>query len=748
MNSLGFGLERIGLAVLRAPVPATLIVLVTLVLAALTIPGLQFYGQAVGIVDRNSPAYDDYDRQALDFRDTDQDVAIIFKGPSLMQAATLDGLRDLHLDLTLADNVDQVFSVFSLGGFTDSGRTFEPFLPDRFDTDAAATGEIERLLAETPEARGLIAPEASAALLIVSLDIEKNIAESELRDLLATLRSQVIQATPQGLEVLFAGMPSVRVAVVEAIISDQTLLTAAGVLLGATVSYLIFGNVISALICTLPGIIAVIWLMSFFSLSGVKLNFITTVLPSLALIIAFADGVVLYFRWQSLSAGGGDRLEHLKQAILQVGPASALTSITTALAFLSFGYTSSETMQIFAWFGVAAVFLAFIAVIAGLPLACYWSLRFGTRRKKARSPFARLGPGLARLSSGRPAITVTAALGLLAVLAVGHLSLQPSYNLTADLPSKSEIRSGETFLSETFGATSQMFLIVPVAPGTTFSDARNRDRIVAVDRALSELLGAGRVASLAAIWKRAGPEQIAAIAATIDDLEPSVRGRLLSSDGQAMQVTITATTGQDTDVDAELLAAIRAAVEKTGPADDLTFTGMRVVMAEEFPKLINELRTGLLIAVFLAVGFVVLASRNLRLGLATLVPNLLPILLTESIILMFGKRLDITNVIALTIAFGIAIDNAVHIINGYTHGVRQGRTPNRAIHEAIVEIGPALVASTAILCVATVITQFSSLPSVTVLGRLLIVTLIVALGSNLIILPGFIRLLSGEKNDT
>lgn len=748
MNSLGFGLERIGLAVLRAPVPATLIVLVTLALAAATIPGLQFYGQAVGIIDRSSPAYGDYDRQARDFRDTDQDVAIIFKGPSLMQAATLEGLRDLHLDLTLADHVDQVFSVFSLGGFTDAEGTFEPFLPDRFEGDAAAAEAIGQLVADTPAARTLIAPDADAALLILSLDIEKTIAESELRALLSSLRSQVEQATPQGLDVLFAGLPSVRVSVVEAIISDQTLLTAAGVLIGATVSYLIFGNFISALICTLPGIVAVIWLMAFFSLSGVKLNFITTVLPSLALIIAFADGVVLYFRWQSLNADNGDRLANLKQAILQVGPASALTSITTALAFLSFGYTSSETMQVFAWFGVAAVFLAFIAVIAGMPLACYWSLRLGTRQKRARSPFSRLGRSLAGLSSGRPLFTVAAGLVLLAVLSAGHFSLQPSYNLTADLPSNSEIRSGETFLSDTFGATSQMFLIVPIAPGSAFSDPQNRDRIMAIDKALSELLGAGRVSSLGGIWKRAEPEQIDAIAETIADLEPSVRGRLLSSDGQAMQVTITATTGQDTNVDAELVAAMRTAVEKLGPADDLTFTGMRVVMAEEFPKLINELRTGLLIAVFLAVAVVMLAARNPRLGLATLVPNLLPILLTESIILMFGKRLDITNVIALTIAFGIAIDNAVHIINGYSTGVRQGRAPDRAVHAAILEIGPALVASTAILCVATVITQFSSLPSVTVLGRLLIVTLIVALGSNLIILPGFIRLLSGEKNDT
>lgn len=747
MNSLGFGLERIGLAVLRAPVLATFVLLASLVLAAVTIPGLQFYGQAVGIVDRSSTAYADYDRQALDFRDTGQDVAIVFRGPSLMRAATLESLRDIHLDLSLADHVDQVFSVFSLGDFSSPDGAFEPYLPDRFDDDTAASTAISDLIAGEPAAVSLIAPNDNAALLILSLDVENSISERKLGDILTVLQSQVRQAAPQDIEVLFGGLPSVRVSVVNAIISDQTLLTLAGIIIGATVSYLIFGNLVSALICTLPGFIAVIWLLGVFSFFGVRLNFLTTVLPSLALIIAFADGVVLYFRWQSLNAGNEDLLANLKQAILQVGPASALTSITTALAFFSFSYASSQTMQHFAWFGVVAVMLAFVAVIAGLPLACYWSLRLGARQKRASSPFAWLSGSLVRLSAVRPAGVVAASLALLALLSVGHLTLQPSYNLTADLPSNSEVRVAETFMSTTFGATSQIFLLVPVATDSSFSDAQNRQRLIAIDKALSDLLGPDKVASLGGIWQRAAPDRIDSIATTIAELEPSVRGRFLSADGGMMQVTITVASGQDTNVDAELLTAMQKAVAKVGPTDDLVFTGMRVVMAEEFPKLINELRTGLLIAVFLAVGFIILAARSVRLGLAALVPNLLPLLVTESIILMTGNRLDLTNVIALTIAFGIAIDNAVHIINSYSIGLKQGRAPGAAIHDAIREIGPALVASTVILSMATVITQFSSLPSVTILGRLLVVTLIVALGSNLIILPGFIRLFSGDKND-
>ncbi|MCB1428995.1 MAG: MMPL family transporter, partial [Nitratireductor sp.] len=100
-----------------------------------------------------------------------------------------------------------------------------------------------------------------------------------------------------------------------------------------------------------------------------------------------------------------------------------------------------------------------------------------------------------------------------------------------------------------------------------------------------------------------------------------------------------------------------------------------------------------------------------------------------------GGTINLSEVIALTIAFGIAIDNAVHVINVYTSEKRAGFAPDIALERAVKEVGPALGASTMIICVACLVTQISNLPVVPVLGRLMIATLIVALVSNLAVLP-------------
>lgn len=747
MGSLGFGLERIGIIVLRTPLLSTIAVLAVFAIAASTIPNLRFQGQVIEVIDQSSVSYENFENHVIDFRDTSNDVALILRHKDLMKANELEVVRDLHLELALTGGIDHVTSMFSLGDFSAKDGGFEPFLADILVDDEQASEAMSQLMRDTPAAHLLVAPEKNAALLIASLETDAEISEAELRSRLTALEDTVAAIIPAGTETMIAGLPAIRAALVDAIISDQRRLVIIGIAVGAIFSFLVFGSIRSAVICTFPGILAVVWLLALFSISGTKLDFITTVLPTLTLIIAFADSVVLFFKWQMLNGENDDQLENLRQAILRVGPASALTSITTALAFLSFTSTGSDAMQNFSLFGVGAVTIAFLAVITGLPLACYWSIRLGSKKGQRQRAFLSLGGLLSKPAGARPRLAVGVSAILLTLLTWSHMQLEPSYKLTNSLPYGSDVRTALDFMDRNFGGTMRFFVLVPVAPGSTFADPENRKRITDIDDALSGVPDVRHVQSLGGIWRSAEPGKIDQIARTINDAEPAVRTRHLSMDGQTMQVAVTISGESDTLADAATVAEMRATLEQLGPANDVVITGMRVLVAEEFPKLITQLRQGLLIAVFLAVGVVILATRSWRMGLAALVPNLLPILVAEAIILITGNRLDITNVIALTIAFGISIDNAVHIINGISAERKTGESADQAILNGIREVAPALAAGTAILCVATVITQFSPLPSVVTLGRLLIITLVMALVSNLLFLPAYIRLLGRiERN--
>ncbi|MEL6750791.1 MAG: MMPL family transporter, partial [Pseudomonadota bacterium] len=196
----------------------------------------------------------------------------------------------------------------------------------------------------------------------------------------------------------------------------------------------------------------------------------------------------------------------------------------------------------------------------------------------------------------------------------------------------------------------------------------------------------------------------------------------------------------------ERLVGLREALSKLPFGADVTITGLTVLLADEFPKLIGELRFGLLASVILVITMVAIATRSAGLALACVVPNLLPVLFSQGLIWAAGSNLSLTNVVALTIGFGIAIDNSVHVINAYkkTQGTRE--TTVGDVRAAISSVAPALFSGTAILCLALGITLFSAMPAIGQLGGLLIATLVAALISNIVILPSAMIVILGNRH--
>ena len=739
--SIGFELEQIGLWALRAPVFASMALVFSLIVAIIAIPGIGFDGNVVNVLNPQSKAYKDFIRQAKSFHDFSGDVSIIIKHEDLNTAEVFEGLRNLHLDLTLEEGVQSVFSIFTLGEASDSDD--RNLLPAQFTSDQQVRDSLRDLLQDEPAAGAIIAPDQNAMMIMVRIRQQAALSDSALSRDLESLRHTVAKLAPPGTDFSFSGMPQIRASIVAAIISDQTVLTGAGIALGGLVAWFIFGTVRGAIICTVPALLSVIWILACFAMSGTKLNFFTTALPTLALIIAFADTIVLYFRWQSINASNGaDQIENLAEAIRKVGPASSLTSITTAIAFGSFVWAGSETMNDLAFFGVAAVSFSFLAVIIGLPLVGYWSVKLFGKGNSGRQPrFSNHGSSFAKIATSAPKIVIIVALVLLGLFAYAHSQLKPSYTLSEYLPYDSEIRASEFFADDVFGGTSQYYIIVPVTKNGTFNDPENRQRLTNVHDKVAAVFGDKRTLSLASAWRRSSEKQIEEIPKALADASSSVRGRFVGKNYRLLQVSATTSAGESTLKVEERISVLRARLDELSFGSELSITGLTVLLSQEFPSLIEDLRTGLLLSIFLAVVIIAIATRSPALALASLLPNLIPILFTEAVIWISGASLSVTNVIGLTIAFGIAIDNAVHVINSYESMGRNFETIDEKVCAAVGEIEPALIASTSIVCVATIITQLSSMPSVAELGLLLIATLCVALLSNLAILPSAMILL-------
>jgi predicted RND superfamily exporter protein len=109
-----------------------------------------------------------------------------------------------------------------------------------------------------------------------------------------------------------------------------------------------------------------------------------------------------------------------------------------------------------------------------------------------------------------------------------------------------------------------------------------------------------------------------------------------------------------------------------------------------------------------------------------------------------GRGLQFSSGIALTIAFGIAVDDTAHILNRLRLNAPQG-TPSdaAAIRKSMAEVTPILVVTTAVLAFGLIGTFTSSVPAVAFFGALSIVALLLALLADLVVLPAWLGLIGG-----
>ncbi|MGI9399916.1 MAG: efflux RND transporter permease subunit, partial [Rhizobiaceae bacterium] len=507
---------------------------------------------------------------------------------------------------------------------------------------------------------------------------------------------------------------------------------------GTSIAYYIFRSFLSAFICAIPPTLTSLWSLGLFGYLQVPITYLTTVLPTLALILAFADGIVLYFRWQSSNADSPDLDINLLRAIRDVGPASALTSITTVLAFLSFSFASGTALKEFSALGMAVVSMAFFAVIIGLPLAIHWAIVLGiVKPGKVRKPaFQGIGERLFGIVIPRSGAISIAAIVMVLALGIVHFFVTPEFRITDYLPKNSETRNAEELTNSVAGGRSPIFVSLPKAKdGPALTDA-NLERLRLVQDLLADIYGRDRVFSLAEIAERLETDQAKErLSEQIETALSETRSTFVSRDGKNMLVTVYIPSDQAIAQTLEQISQTRDRLAATGWADEAVVTGFDVLMADEFTRLVEQLRTSLLLAIFLGVMIIGIATRSPVLTAAAITPNLLPILAVELVVWLKGGTVNLSEVIALTISFGIAIDNAVHVINFYNREIKAGRTVEDAVSGAVKEVAPALAASTAILCASCLVTQMSILPVVPVLGRLMIATLLFAYIANLLILP-------------
>jgi hypothetical protein len=741
MWSLGFGLERVAWIALHRPRLALGAALCLLAAAIVGLTQVTFDEDLRAVFAGENDTYRDYVRVTEEFVDPENENLLLIEGQHLAAPENFEKLQELQFELQFIDGVDNVFSLFALRHPPDENGDASLVVGDASQGLTPALAEEIRshpLLGEK-----LLSPDSTAMIYVIT--------PSERKAPLATVRTlkaaiEEVSATvlaDTDVTATVTGFPAMRAGIIDILIRDQLRLNLAGVIVGFIVSLIVFRSLIGAVMTALPAIVAGMAVLGGMGLLGVPVTAMSNIIPALAMIVGYADGIHLSHAWRHHRDAGATPWQAERLAQMQVGAACMLTAITTSVSFLALTISDVAILRNFGWTGAIGMLLSGMIVLVVHTLLAQFIGRFWTGPRSGAlpdffKPLAAPSAAICRFAVDNARAISLFIAALFVALAFAYANFPADYSVREHLPQDDPANAALGRIDRSFDGAFPVQIVVPMG-GVAPISVEGLEKVRAVHEAIAGIPGVESPLSLwsLVVWLGGNADEatVARLAADLDQLSPAARSRFLGSDGSATLVSASIEE-KPTYETLPLIAEIeKAAHEAGGP--DVTVTGVTVVTARESTRTIDNLNVSLTFAILGDLAIMVLAFRRFWVGFLAVLSNTMPVLATCAVLFLMGRGMQLNTVIALIVAFGVTVDETTHYLNHFIHHGRSRALGDRLI-ETTRRIGPVLISTTVIILCGLATTLASGLPTVTLFGIITAMTLIFALVGDLFFLPALI----------
>src|SRR5690554_3755225 len=168
---------------------------------------------------------------------------------------------------------------------------------------------------------------------------------------------------------------------------------------------------------------------------------------------------------------------------------------------------------------------------------------------------------------------------------------------------------------------------------------------------------------------------------------------------------------------------------------NINVTGTAQLLDRNMRYMSSSLVEGLSFAILVVSILMALLYRSFRMLLISIIPNIIPLIIIAGVMGFSGINLKITTAIVFTISFGIAIDDTIHFLSNFKLELKKGKSKLYALKNTYLSTGKAIVLTSAILIGGFSMLLMSDFMGTYYMGLMICITLIVAVLSDLFILP-------------
>lgn len=456
--------------------------------------------------------------------------------------------------------------------------------------------------------------------------------------------------------------------------------------------------------------------------------------PILLLVIGLSDAIHLQQHYCDARSEGLDTIEALKKTLRNVGSACVLTSLTTAIGFLSLIFATHPEVREFGMWCAIGVSIAFFVVVSFLPvaLACF------------PMPVNRPDPLRQVLNPARiNRLAVPAAL-LLTVVSVGAAFVKIDSSVTQELPPTTPSVKNLDWFAKHFHGTDRVEIAVN-------GPLENPEVFAAVETLQAELTSLDGIVSsnsyVDAI-RFALPTKIVDTdegpylgLQTLGSLDSFPRDLLTRSGDQA--TIIFYTTEDFGSHHFQAFAERFHKLHRDLPAQaKFELAGYIAMAYGSINSITNTLLQSFAISLFAITIVMAISLRSPGLALLCVIPNALPIVVAVGLAGWFGVPLRLGVILVFSVGLGLAVDDTIHYMVRFRQLRRQDPTASLKEHlnEALRSSGFAILLTSLVLFIAAAAFLKSDFATMRDTGIMLAIITTAAFLADICILPWLLRI--------
>jgi len=697
-------------------------------------------------------------------------IVLGVKDSSLFSVKQLNAWNNLADSFKSFDEVETVLSIKDLQKLVKNTKKeqfdLEPFIKDSITSEEQIDKLQNELFKQYPFYDNfLFNPETKT--IRTAIYLKKDIVNTSARKdfIIKVLQPQITDfETKTGLDVRVSGMPYIRTLNAQNIVDEIPIFIGAALFVTSLIFFLFFRSFRATFISLIVVCTGVMWTFGIIGILGYEITVLTALIPPLIIVIGIPNCIFLINKYQHEVKTHGNKVKSLQRVITKVGNATLMTNVTTASGFATFIITESKLLKEFGIVASLSILAIFILCLLIIPIM-YTFLPYPKQRHLEHLNKRWIGgfvDWMEHMVKHKKITIYVTALVLIITSMLGMNQIKISGSLIEDMPQDKEFFKDIRFFEEEFNGIMPLEIMVDTKRKKGVMKLATLKRINELEELIIETPELSRPISVVSLVKyskqayyNGNPKYYQLPTSQENSFilsyaknstsDVDLLKNFVDSTGQYARIT-TFMKDIGTDKMERIEENLQNKINKVFPKEryEVIMTGKALVFQKGTKYLVRNLVISLTLAIFLISLFMAYLFRSFRMIIVSLIPNLLPLLVTAGLMGYLGVAIKPSTILVFSIAFGISVDDTIHFLAKYRQELQANNWKIRkSVYAALRETGVSMFYTSIVLFFGFSVFTISSFGGTVALGALVSVTLLFAMLSNLLLLPSL--LLSLER---